>query len=65
VVHCYVVLEDCTATNFRVTGLVAVNAEAFVGIHCVSYMGQFEGVQAVSAVEVVQGQQDCPKAVYK
>jgi hypothetical protein len=54
VIQYYDVSEDGTATNFRVTDLVALNAEVIEGIKCVSYIGQFEGVQAVAAVEVVQ-----------
>jgi hypothetical protein len=44
VIQCYHVLEDCSATNFRVTEMVALNAEVIKVIKCVSYIGQFEGV---------------------
>jgi hypothetical protein len=63
VLQCSDVLEDCTATNFTVTEMVALKAEMIEGLKCVSCIGQFEGVKAVTAVEVVQRQRNCPKAV--
>jgi hypothetical protein len=44
VVKCSDILDECTASFFRVTGLVLMDAEVLRRKISVDYMGQFEVV---------------------
>lgn len=59
VVKCSDVLDKCTASFFRVTGLVLMDAEMLQRKIYVDYMGQFEVVWSVSTMEGGKLGQDC------
>lgn len=60
-VKCSDILDECTASFFRVTGLVLMDGEVLRRKISVDYMGQFEVVWSISAMEGGKFGQDCPE----
>lgn len=60
-VKCSDILDECTASFFRVTGLVLMDAEVLQRKISVDYMGQFEVVRSISAMEGGKLGGDCPE----
>ena len=61
VVKCSDILDECTASFFRVTGLVFMDAEVLRRKISVDYIRQFEVVWSLSAMEGGKLGQDCPE----
>lgn len=61
VVKCSDILDECTASFFRVTGLFSMDAEVLQRKISVDYMGQFEVVWSISTMEGGKLGQDCPE----